>query len=79
MYTEAKTAKDRDGNTLKVGCMILYKGCKSGEHFTIPTEPVTIVRMHKQGANGTVLTCDKAPKPEYPHHLSCRASDCIKA
>lgn len=71
-HVQAKTAKDRSRNRVKVGDRILYVGY--GEVINIPPAPVTVLRIHCQGKDGTILTCDKPPKPEYPNHFTCRAS-----
>jgi hypothetical protein len=61
-----------DGKRLTVGDTILYIGY--GEEILQEPRPVQIVDIHRQGADGTILTTDLPPKPEYPHHYSCRAS-----
>ena len=73
--THCQTARDRNGDLIMPGMRILYLGCKSGEHFVIAPRPVKVVDIHRQGADGTILTCDRPPKPDYPHHFSCTASD----
>ena len=71
-----RTARDRNGDLIIPGMTVLYLGCKSGpEHFFISPLPVKVVDIHRQGADGTILTCDGPPKPDYPHHFSCTASD----
>lgn len=76
MYTEAKTATGLDGRKMKVGdeveCVSYYNQKSFGTK-------VKITRMHKQGLNGTIITLDSAPDPQYPHHCSHRASYAIKA
>jgi hypothetical protein len=63
-YPDAAVAKDKNGVKLKVGDWVTFgKGRK-----------VKIVRMHKQGADGTILTTEPSPDAEYLHSKSGRAS-----
>lgn len=74
-YTEVKTAADCHGKKIRVGDDVVYVGYGEvrGDYEKVPG-PVRVVRIHRQGANGTILTTDPAPDPQYPHHFSCRAS-----
>jgi hypothetical protein len=71
-YTQVATARDRNKRLIRVGSKIRYYGY--GEVINTEPEAVTVVGMHKQGANGIILTTDPAPNPDYPHHFGCRAS-----
>lgn len=73
------SATDRNGKRICRGMRILYVGCPSGEHFTIQPTPVKVFEIYRQGADGTILECEYAPKPDYPSHFSCRASDTVVA
>jgi hypothetical protein len=65
----AKTATDAKGNRLKVGDAVKMI------EIDLTREPQTtrIVKMHRQGFDGTILTCDKCPDLQYPHHFSVQA------
>ncbi len=71
-YTPAKTARDRNKHIIRVGDSVRFRGC-TGQHVDLP--PVKVTAIHKQGANGIILTCEPAPNPAYPHHFGCRASE----
>jgi len=60
MYKKCKTAKDSQGNILKIGDKIEWLNFYNNN---IPTGIIaTILAIHKQGYDGTILTCDKGAK-----------------
>lgn len=71
MTREAKTAKDINGDTVRVGdsveAMDIYSGEWSGRI-------VKVAGIHRQGYDGTILTCTPAPIAEFPHHYTHQAS-----
>lgn len=71
-YAEAKSATDCHGRKIKVGDMAVFSASLD-DSFRLP---VRVIGIHKQGADGTILTFDGPPKTEYPHHNSARASQC---
>lgn len=74
-YRECKSARDMHGRKIAVGDrvqFIKYENKVDGGPHGCP--PVTVKGIHAQGADGTILTTDPAPDPDYPHHFSCRAS-----
>ena len=68
---EAKTAKDMDGKTLRVGDKVIY--VPYSEEPNTPIRVVEIKRIRRQGYDGTILTTEPSPEACYPHHMSCVA------
>ena len=67
-----QTAKDRDGRTIRVGSRVTCFSIYTGE----PMNTVTVTRIERQGADGTIVTTEPAPSNEYPNHKAHRASKC---
>jgi len=72
--TRCTSATDKNGKRLRVGDNITLLS-----PFGVPYPPVKIIGIHKQGADGTIITTDYAPNPDYPSHFSCRASNTVFA
>lgn len=76
MYKIVNSAKDNDGNIIKVNDLV--------EMISIYTHKLTgqivkVIQIHKQGYDGTILTCDKAVDPDTSkYHNSGRAKYFIK-
>ncbi len=73
---EAKTARGNNGVVIRVGDSVRQRTAVGEPSFEGPV--VTVVRMHRQGANGTILTTSPAPDPSFPHHFSGSARDFIR-
>ena len=71
MYKEAKTATTANGIKVKVGDKVRPMSFSKKEFGTV----CTIIKMWKQGMDGTIARFDIAPNPEYPHHFSHRISE----
>lgn len=69
---DVKSAKDCHGRRVRVGSQVVYVGY--GEGIALAPLPVTVTRIQRQGADGTILSTDGPPNRDYPHHKSCRAS-----
>ena len=60
MNRKAKFATGMDGRKIQPGDFVISaKGVYA-----------TVMRIHRQGYDGTIITTDIAPDPDYPHHFS---------
>jgi hypothetical protein len=71
---KARTARTKDGQTITVGSRVLYIGYGQ---LMGDTPVCEVIGIHRQGADGTIVTLDKAPDSLYPSHNSGRAT-CFK-
>jgi hypothetical protein len=71
----AKTATDSKGQKVRVGDTVRAINGRDDK----PTgPPVRVVKIHRQGYDGTILTTDPAPESDYPHHFSRAAKYCVR-
>lgn len=70
---ECKSAKDVAGRRVVVGDFVQAVD----DVCNVIGEPVRVVKIHRQGYDGTILTTDYPLEPDYPHHVSRAASRCV--
>lgn len=80
-YPKAKIATGKDGSKIKIGDDIesWNYGSLNADGTRDPDKwmgvIVRVTDIHKQGRNGTILHCEPAPNPDYPHHFSVAARE----
>lgn len=67
----AKTATDANGKKIRIGDKIEAMDIYS-EQWT--GRIVEVIKIHRQGYDGTIVTTTPSPTAEYPHHFSHQAS-----
>jgi len=72
----AVSATGKNGEKIIVGDFVLHLGYDDTR--AAENSAVRVVSIHRQGADGTILTTNPAPDVQYPHHFGCRASQCVK-
>lgn len=68
------TARDARGAKIRVGDRVTAISQYDGSTMNTGT----VVKIWRQGADGTILQMDAPPNPQYTHHFSHRASLTIK-
>ena len=70
-YRPVTTATSADGQKIRVGDTVRLRIHYGGVDTLGPE--VTVRSLHAQGYDGTIVTTDPAPDPDFPHHFSGRA------
>jgi hypothetical protein len=77
-YRLCKTARDIDGKKIVVGDRVQLSTritrYNDDDNIGIGYPVVVVVKIHAQGADGTILTTDSAPDIAFPLHTSGRAT-----